>query len=90
MIKILVGFSVVCVGGDGMFSELMHGMLTRSMREAGLDHLAPAHRPIPPKLRIGIIPGGEWASCLKRHYLYFARILYFATITSQPMSVHPS
>ena len=54
--------SVVCVGGDGMFSELMHGMLTRSMREAGLDHLAPGDQPIRPKLRIGVIPGGRYTN----------------------------
>ena len=53
-------FSVVSVGGDGMFSEMMHGLLTRSMRDAGIEHLTPGQLPPRPTLRIGIIPGGEW------------------------------
>ena len=62
LIVLFSALSVVCVGGDGMFSELMHGMLTRSMREAGLDHLAPGDQPIRPKLRIGVIPGGRYTN----------------------------
>uniref|UniRef100_A0A8C4Z903 Zgc:158263 n=1 Tax=Gadus morhua TaxID=8049 RepID=A0A8C4Z903_GADMO len=58
--KDLSGFDgVVCVGGDGMFSEIMHGMIGRTQQEAGLSEndlnvtLQPCH------LHIGIIPAGS-------------------------------
>ena len=51
--------SVVSVGGDGMLSEVMHGLLTRSLRERGLSQPDP-DEPLPsPSLRIGIIPAGK-------------------------------
>ena len=57
-----------------MFSELMHGMLMRTMREAGMDHLGPTDNPIQPELRVGIIPGGK--------YLLFT-ILYLVKAISE-------
>ena len=50
---------VCCVGGDGMFSELLHGLLTRTQRDNGADHPPPGVSPKRPELRIGVIPGGE-------------------------------
>ena len=56
---VFVHNSVVCVGGDGMFSEIMHGMIGRTQQEAGLSEndlnvtLQPCH------LHIGIIPAGN-------------------------------
>ena len=56
---VFVHNSVVCVGGDGMFSEIMHGMIGRTQQEAGLSEndlnvtLQPCH------LHIGIIPAGK-------------------------------
>ena len=47
-----------------MLSELMHGLLTRAMRESGQDHLAPGARPVTPSVRIGIIPGGKFITKL--------------------------
>ena len=58
MIDILSSPRVVCVGGDGMFTELMHGLLTRKMRDADIDHYTPTQRPQSPDLRIGVIPAG--------------------------------
>ncbi len=51
-------FRVVCVGGDGMFSEMFHGLLTRAHRDNGIDHPAPGASLKMPSLRIGIIPSG--------------------------------
>ncbi|XP_032377377.1 ceramide kinase [Etheostoma spectabile] len=58
--KDLTGFDgVVCVGGDGMFSEILHGLIGRTQQEAGLSENDPAvtlqHCP----LHIGIIPAGS-------------------------------
>ncbi|KAJ8301258.1 hypothetical protein KUTeg_020245 [Tegillarca granosa] len=49
---------VVVVGGDGMFSEVLNGLLDRRMREAGLKQTIDTH-PLRPDLRIGIIPAGS-------------------------------
>ncbi|KPP68134.1 ceramide kinase-like, partial [Scleropages formosus] len=50
---------VVCVGGDGMFSEVIHGLISRTQREAGVDENCPEEKLVPCDLRIGIIPAGE-------------------------------
>nr|XP_023487113.1 ceramide kinase [Equus caballus] len=50
---------VVCVGGDGMFSELLHGLIGRAQRNAGVDQNQPRATLVPSPLRIGIIPAGS-------------------------------
>ena len=50
---------LVCVGGDGMFAELCHGLLLRTSREAFLDIDDRRVNIIRPDLRIGIIPAGS-------------------------------
>lgn len=50
--------SVVCVGGDGMFSEVLHGLIGRTQQEAGLCETDPAVTLQPCPLHIGIIPAG--------------------------------
>ncbi|XP_016147285.1 ceramide kinase-like [Sinocyclocheilus grahami] len=50
---------VVCVGGDGMFSEMMHGLVSRTQREAGVDENSMEETLMPCALRIGIIPAGD-------------------------------
>ena len=50
---------VICVGGDGMFSEIFNGMLTRSANEAGIDVNDKNIQLARPKLRVGVIPGGS-------------------------------
>uniref|UniRef100_A0A8C2I6S0 Ceramide kinase n=1 Tax=Cyprinus carpio TaxID=7962 RepID=A0A8C2I6S0_CYPCA len=50
---------VVCVGGDGMFSEIMHGLVSRTQQEAGVDENSMEETLMPCGLRIGIIPAGS-------------------------------
>ncbi|KPP70116.1 ceramide kinase-like [Scleropages formosus] len=47
---------VVCVGGDGMFSEVIHGLIARTQRDAGLDQNCAEGKLAPCRLRVGIIP----------------------------------
>lgn len=51
--------SIVCVGGDGMFSEVLHGLVGRTQRDAGVDQNQPRATLVPSPLRIGIIPAGK-------------------------------
>lgn len=51
--------SVVCVGGDGMFSEILHGLIGRTQQEAGLCENDPTVTLQPCLLHIGIIPAGN-------------------------------
>ncbi|XP_072306110.1 ceramide kinase [Eucyclogobius newberryi] len=58
--KDLTGFDgVVCVGGDGMFSEILHGLIGRTQQEASLCENDPAVTLQPCHLHIGIIPAGS-------------------------------
>ncbi|XP_003783153.1 ceramide kinase [Otolemur garnettii] len=50
---------IVCVGGDGMFSEVLHGLVGRTQRSAGVDQNHPRATLVPSSLRIGIIPAGS-------------------------------
>ncbi|XP_046682846.1 ceramide kinase [Homalodisca vitripennis] len=50
---------VVCVGGDGTFSEIMNGLITRTARDNGVDPNNVACDLPKPNLRVGIIPGGS-------------------------------
>lgn len=58
--KDLTGFDgVVCVGGDGMFSEILHGLIGRTQQEAGLCETDPTVSLQPCPLHIGIVPAGS-------------------------------
>ncbi|XP_051544712.1 ceramide kinase-like [Myxocyprinus asiaticus] len=50
---------VVCVGGDGMFSEIMHGVVSRTQRDTGVDENSSEETLVPCGLRIGIILAGS-------------------------------
>uniref|UniRef100_T1IWA5 DAGKc domain-containing protein n=1 Tax=Strigamia maritima TaxID=126957 RepID=T1IWA5_STRMM len=50
---------VVAVGGDGMFSELLNGLLLRMQKDASINVHNSQHQPKKPELRIGIIPAGS-------------------------------
>ncbi|XP_019944532.2 ceramide kinase [Paralichthys olivaceus] len=50
---------VVSVGGDGMFSEILHGLIGRTQQESGLCETDPAVTLQPCPLHIGIIPAGS-------------------------------
>ncbi|XP_078535820.1 ceramide kinase isoform X2 [Lissotriton helveticus] len=50
---------IVCVGGDGMFSEVMHGLIGRIQKDSGIDQNN-ARAPLTQcNIRIGIIPAGS-------------------------------
>lgn len=50
---------LISVGGDGMFSEVCHGLLLKTAQQAGLNINDPNAHMVPPKLRIGVIPAGS-------------------------------
>ena len=54
---------VICVGGDGMFSELFNGLLLRSIDEnsgAEEEEVESGDFKVrSPKIRVGLIPGGS-------------------------------
>ncbi|KAM9324215.1 ceramide kinase-like [Gastrophryne carolinensis] len=50
---------VVCVGGDGMFSELLHGLVRRTQNDCGICEDKEDAKLTPCRLRIGIIPAGS-------------------------------
>lgn len=50
---------LICVGGDGMFAELCHGLLLRTAQDEQLNIDNPHVNIVRPKLRIGIIPAGS-------------------------------
>lgn len=50
---------IICVGGDGMFNELLNGLLIRTQHDLGVDPNNPNAMLLQPKIRIGVIPGGS-------------------------------
>lgn len=56
---LFVSSRVVCVGGDGMFSEIVHGLVARAQTDNGVDQNQPDAELVPCSLRIGIIPAGK-------------------------------
>ncbi|CAH2278240.1 ceramide kinase, partial [Pelobates cultripes] len=50
---------IVCVGGDGMFSEVLHGLIGRVQKDKDIDHDNPEANLSPCAIRIGIIPAGS-------------------------------
>nr|QFF91275.1 ceramide kinase isoform 6 [Potamotrygon motoro] len=55
---------IVSVGGDGMFSEVMHGVIGRTQKNACINQNHPNAELVPCDLRVGIIPAGE------KYFLY--------------------
>ncbi|OCT87316.1 hypothetical protein XELAEV_18021014mg [Xenopus laevis] len=50
---------VVCVGGDGIFSEVLHGLIGRVQKGSDVDHNNPNAHLSQCNIRIGIIPAGS-------------------------------
>ena len=55
----VVNCRIVSVGGDGMFSEVVDGLLSKVVKESGVDDPTPDSNLPQPKLRLGIIPAGK-------------------------------
>ncbi|XP_055769063.1 ceramide kinase-like isoform X2 [Salvelinus fontinalis] len=51
---------VVCVGGDGMFSEIVQGLVSRTQGDNGVDQNSPEEKLVPCSVRIGIISAGDF------------------------------
>jgi len=49
---------VVAVGGDGLFSEIMNGLLIKTQHQGGVNMRNPDFFPLTPNIRLGIIPTG--------------------------------
>ena len=52
-------YRLVCVGGDGMFSEVLNGLMTRTSQENNIQQSG-NFEPVPSNIRIGIIPAGNY------------------------------
>ncbi|KAM7366994.1 hypothetical protein PAMP_014924 [Pampus punctatissimus] len=87
---------VVCVGGDGMFSEILHGLVTRTQTDNGVDENQSDADLVPCSLRIGIIPAGQQATAGSTDCICFATVgtndpvtsaLHIIVGDSQPMDV---
>lgn len=63
--------SVVCVGGDGMFSEVMHGLIGRMQKDSGIDQNNPKAPLVQCNIRIGIIPAGKKGLTFSLLYSFF-------------------
>ncbi|KAJ8392027.1 hypothetical protein AAFF_G00083370 [Aldrovandia affinis] len=50
---------VVCIGGDGMFSEIVHGLISRTQKDSGVDQNCTDEKLVPCGIRVGIIPAGS-------------------------------
>lgn len=69
---------VVSVGGDGLFAEVVDGLLTRTMKEDGTDLITPDTNLLQPRWRIGIIPAGQ--SVLVTYYDLY--LLFYVVVYS--------
>ena len=60
------------MGGDGMFSEILHGLVARTQIDHNVDQNQPDAELVPCSLRIGVIPaGGLWQSYQINTFLGF-------------------
>lgn len=50
---------IVCVGGDGMFGEVLNGVLVRTQRENQIDYSSVDCVPKKPAIKLGVIPAGS-------------------------------
>ncbi|XP_065349487.1 ceramide kinase [Cloeon dipterum] len=50
---------VACIGGDGTFSEVVNGLVTRACMDSGLEQGDVAEEVPKPKISIGLVPGGS-------------------------------
>lgn len=50
---------ILCVGGDGMFSEILNAIIVRTQKQNELNYNSPETRLTRPKMPIGVIPAGS-------------------------------
>ena len=50
--------SVIVVGGDGTFNEVLNGLLMQTQQQSGVNTRRPRFVPVTPYIRLGIIPAG--------------------------------
>ncbi|KAI1287061.1 Ceramide kinase [Halotydeus destructor] len=50
---------IICVGGDGMFAELLNGMLVRSQNQGTVDYHVSSNALSRPSTLVGVIPAGS-------------------------------
>ncbi|XP_032221254.1 ceramide kinase isoform X2 [Nematostella vectensis] len=50
---------VICVGGDGMFHEILNGLIIRTQQDYDVDTTNPDFQAVCPKISIGVIPAGS-------------------------------
>ena len=67
-------FRIVSVGGDGMFSECVNGLLSRLQKDTGVNMDDPENDITPSNIPIGIVPAGKYtgtlfAACLRLYIL---------------------
>lgn len=61
---------ILSVGGDGMFAEIVHGLLTNVLKASGFDSPSLDSILPQPKWRIGVIPAG-----MLKHHLFQMEIV---------------
>lgn len=66
-----------------MFSEVLHGLIGRTQRIAGVDQNEPRAALVPSQLRIGIIPAGRTRRLPTPQSVPSARALGCATPAAQ-------
>ena len=50
--------SIIVVGGDGTFNEVLNGLLVQTQQQSGVNTRRPRFVPVTPYIRLGIIPAG--------------------------------
>ena len=54
----LLSFSIISVGGDGMFSEILNGVLLHGAEDRATSMRGTVFKPKKPSIKLGIIPAG--------------------------------
>ena len=70
----------MAVGGDGMYSECVNGLLERLQSDAQIDIHDPQAQIRASKISIGIIPAGN--------YIFFSINIYQNCLTCKMYNVH--
>lgn len=50
--------SVIAVGGDGLFNEVLNGLLIQTQNQSGVNLRRSRFIPVTPSIRVGVIPTG--------------------------------